>query len=119
MRLIYVYRKPESNSAHEWAEVVNGIPVHPGDMEKRVKSLFEQSKDFATVSELILTIIGALIRIKELSLPIRVVYVNEDGSLDPQSPFDTNGDLSRQGREEGAANIFECGFYYRYHRRFE
>ena len=113
---IYVYRKA-ADCIHPWAEIEEGkcgsIPVHPADMCKRIRWLIESNITFATQSDIAISIIGWMIKNKEIDCPNSIIYVDESG-VEHNNPFDVNGELILPWRETGFESIFEAGFYYRY-----
>ncbi len=110
---VWVYRDTlNTDDAWQWAEILHGKPVHPGELLERIRGLIRVGDDFATCSDTVLSCIGYLIRAKEIPLPFCVRYVGSDWARDIQ--YDTKGDFVEPWPEDGFASIPEAGFHYRF-----
>ena len=106
--MIYVYRDA-SMCPYKWAEVENGLPVHCGDMYERIKAL---EFPWATQSDVVLSIVGWMIRTGELKLPLPVIFVSKDG-IERIDRFASDGTLNGIWSGEGKECIFYSGMNYR------
>lgn len=112
MKKFYIYRDA-CNCPYEWAEVQYGVPVHPGDLQERVRSLLAKDKPFATQSDIVISMLCWMARTKELSLPASFVYVEKDGT-EHDNPICTDGGWLCPWPESGFDSIIEAGFHYRF-----
>lgn len=110
---VYVYRDA-SYCPYVLAEIQDGLPVHPGDLQERVRKLIAAEQPFATQSDIVLSMLGWMVRKEELKLPITIVYIDKDGSI-YKMPIDVKGDfLVMPWPENGFESIIEAGFHYRF-----
>lgn len=112
MICVYVYRYPD-RCPYEWAEVKQGWPVHPGELQRRVKDLINAGQPFATLSDIVISMLGWMVRTDQVGLPVRIVYVDADG-VERENKMDGRGDLIMPWPEEGFDSIQEAAFHYRY-----
>jgi hypothetical protein len=109
---IYIFRN-SAECPHVWAEVCNDLPVHPGDLQKRVRKLISENKSFATQSDIVLSMLGWMARKGELKLPQVITYVEDDGT-EHENPITTDGGFLMPWPESGFESINEAGFHYRF-----
>lgn len=113
MIYVYYYRNPEQ-CPFPYAEVKDGFPVHPGELQERVRALLKAGQPFATCSDVVLSLLGWMIRRKEIETPpLRIMYVYADGTS-REIMYDTKGQFIQYWPEEGWESAVEAGFYYRY-----
>lgn len=109
---VFIYRNPKE-CPFPFAEVQDGYPVHPGELQTRVRELITSGKPWATLSKTVISILGWMIRRKELSCPLHLVYVPAEG--EPKIiRFDIKGDLIEWFPEEGYESIEAAEFHYHY-----
>lgn len=109
---VYVYRNP-SECSYPFAEVLNGKPVHAGDLRERVRSLIEEGLYWATCSDTVLSILGWMVRKGELKVPLHIIHVDANGET-MAIRFDIKGDFIEPWPEIGFESILDAGFHYRY-----
>ena len=108
----YIYRDA-AKCPYPWAEVVNNRPVHPGDLQERVRWLIAKEQSFATQSDVVLSMLGWMVRKGELKLPFSVFYIEADGT-EHENPIATDGGYVMPWPENGFESITEAGFHYRF-----
>jgi len=112
--MIYVYVPRNAKECqYPFAEVEDGLPVHPGDLQARVRSLIASGKPWATQSDIVVSMLGWMIRKGEIKPPVRLACIDAKGEL-RENKFDVKGDLIMPWPEEGFDSIQEAAFYYRY-----
>lgn len=88
-------------------------PVHPGDLQHRVRKLIASGQDWATQSDIVLSMLGWMVRTGELKLPLTVTYVQADGGLFTNLLCDDGNFLHDWPEANGPASIVDAGFHYR------
>lgn len=109
---IFIWR-PAGHCPYEWAEVEYGLPVHPSELQERVRSLIARDESFATYSDTVLSMLGWMVRKREITLPLSVIYVDIEGK-EHENPIDVDGMFVYPWPEEGFESIQDAGFHYRF-----
>lgn len=110
---IYVYRYADkAPQGTLWVEVAQGLSVHPADLETRLRALLAVGKThhIATQSDVVLSIIGWLVRTKQVALPFSLVYVDGSGK-EYHNHYCSDGTLLHPWPE--GDSIIDAGFHYR------
>ena len=122
MRRIYIPWFPEAEPPKgygtfglPYAEVMpSGRPVHPRHLPERTRALLE-SGDFCTLSDIVVSYVGYLIRAGRFPLPVTLMV--DDGETWQENPLDTRGDLLLPlPYKQISDNFAEAGFAWRFHK---
>lgn len=111
---IYVYQQPK-HCPYPFAEIEDGVPVHPLQWQERVSKLVASRKPWATLNYDLLCLVGWMIANYQLSLPVHIIHVNLQG-VERTVRFDVKGEFIEPWPESGLDSIMDAGFHYRYSR---